>query len=412
MDRVERYTYHFHVRAAVAETMFTSLVWSASDVAARNMGAGPLEITLFTMAPGVAQIVSIFISDRLARIDRRKLLLWSGFLGRAPIFLVFFYYDLWTFLTLLTIQSFAQVPIIAAWNALLRSNYTDKLRGTLYGRASQIAAVFSGSAALGAGFWLDYDPEAVRWIYPGVGVLGILSCWIFARVRTRPGMVPAGTGPSPSSLFSFKDVLLKDRVFRIYEIGFFCYGVAFMAAITAQPLFAAQELQLSNTQMLGARAIFSLCLVLGTLRMGKLMDRVGPARLASICYALLACYVIVVSHATGGVSYLLSQVIFGVAMSGVHIAWNMGPVTFAPIQEAARYMGVHMALVGVRAMIGHPVGGLMVSITGQARYVYLFSMAFFIIAAWTMARLASDPETQERMRHGRDLPEPKRPPRA
>ena len=46
MDRVERYTYHQHIRAAVAEGLFMGIMWSAADIAKKNQGAGTLIVTL------------------------------------------------------------------------------------------------------------------------------------------------------------------------------------------------------------------------------------------------------------------------------------------------------------------------------------------------------------------------------
>lgn len=397
MDRVERYTYHFHVRAALAEGVFTSVLWTATDVAAKNLHAGWLEIMLLSMAPGVVQLLSLFVASHFASVDRRKLLIGAAFLGRLPLVVVLFSHDIWVFLALVTLQSFSQVPVTAVWNALLRANYTDAKRGTLYGRASQYSSLLAGVGAIGAGIWLDRDPEAVRWIYPVAAVFGVWACWLFARVQVRPGFTAAPAGPDAGALFTVREVLVKDRDFRVFEIGFFLYGLAFMAGATALPLLAANDLALSNTQMLGARALFGLCLMLGTPFMGRVMDRVGPARMAARCYVILLIFSVVVLHTTDWRMYLLGQVIYGFAMSGVHIAWNMGPITLAPARDAARYMGVHMALVGVRAMLGHPVGGLVIALTAQPRYVFFFSLVFFGTAAWVMWRLANERDARTRV---------------
>jgi hypothetical protein len=46
-------------------------------------------------------------------------------------------------------------------------------------------------------------------------------------------------------------------------------------------------------------------------------------------------------------------------MSGVHFVWNLGALAFAPPGRALAYTSTHAAMVGVRALIGFPLGYLM-----------------------------------------------------
>ena len=88
LDAIERSTYRLHIRAAVFEGLFTSVMWGAADVAARNMDAGPLEVTLITMAPGAALLVALFFGGVMDSASRRQLFIWPAFLGRLPILFV------------------------------------------------------------------------------------------------------------------------------------------------------------------------------------------------------------------------------------------------------------------------------------------------------------------------------------
>ena len=66
MDRVERETYRLHLRAAIFEGVFATLMWSSSEVARKGFDAGVTAIVLITMAPGAAQLLSLFIAGRIA----------------------------------------------------------------------------------------------------------------------------------------------------------------------------------------------------------------------------------------------------------------------------------------------------------------------------------------------------------
>ncbi|MEE8142279.1 MAG: MFS transporter, partial [Planctomycetota bacterium] len=139
-----------------------------------------------------------------------------------------------------------------------------------------------------------------------------------------------------------------------------------------------------------AKGLFSLAVVLFTPMMGRLMDRIGPARLAARSFGLLALYSAMLLLVQNAWSYALVETFWGVAMSGVGIVWNMGPVTLAPEGEARRYMSIHVALVGLRALIGHPLGGILTRITGDPRWVFLVAIGFLLAATWVMTSLGRD----------------------
>ena len=397
MDTIERETYRLHLRAAVFEMIFTQTMWSAVDVAAKNMDAGPFEVTIITMAPGAVLLISLFLAGFMERGTRAHLFLWPAILGRLPLLLLFFFASPWMFIALLVLQSFALMPITAALNSVVRSNYADHSRGRLYGRASQFGHLASGLFVLGFGILLDDSPTAYRYVYPLVAIFGVVSCVLFMRMPQRPNSNDTVTAAKTDPFYAIR-VLRGDRLFRLYQLGFFVYGLAFMISVTAKPLFAANTLQLSNKEMLGARALSSLMLVLFTPLMGRLLDRVNPAGLASICYPILAVTTGLLFTVNSGWAYLLCEGVFAFGMAGVFIAWNLGPVTLAEEGTAARYMGVHVALVGIRAIIGHPVGGYIASI--DPRVAFPISFLLFLVAATIMWRIRRPIE--ERMQARRE----------
>lgn len=399
MDRVERYTYRLHVRAAIPEGIFMGVIWASADIAARNMDLGDirqktLAVTLITMAPGVAMFFSVFIAGMVGAIDRSRLLIGAALIGRLPLVLVFFVTDVWWFLVLLVIQAGASVPIVAAQNSLFRTNYSDSNRGRLFGKASTYSAIASGSTLLGIGLLLDGGPDRYQIVYPVVALLGLIACFIFARIQSRSEKDAVAAPPSLRALTTLRQVLIEDRNHMWFQIGFFLYGLAFMAAFTAKPIFLTENLDLSNGEILGGRAIGAVVTVLCTAVWGRVMDRIGPARLAARNFALLGLYMVVLTATTGPLMYFVSEAVFGLAMAGILICWNMGSVTLAPPGEALRYVSVHAALVGVRALIGHPLGGAMVAYSSDytdqgPRIVFIMSAGFVLLGAWVMKRLGT-----------------------
>ncbi len=385
MEPIERRTYDLHVRAAMFEGAFNAVVASASDVATKNLGIGPYEVMLITMAPSVAQLSSLVLARLIEAGDRRSLFLYPAVLGRLPLSLLLFTSDPWVFIVLLVLQSFAAVPIIYAVNSLFRVNYRDEVRSTLYSRAARFGHIAAGIVLVGFGYWLEREPRAFQWVFPLAALAGGIACYFFARMPVPPGATPSVGAARVDVLFAAR-ILSRDRLFRIYEIGFFVYGLGFMTGITAKPLFAVNQLKLSNQELLWARALFSVVIVLATPWMGRVMNRLNAAGLSGLCCAALSLQALILALAEGAAAYFVAEAIFGLGMAGILVTWNIGPVNFATPGEAMRYMGVHVALVGVRGLIGHPAGALIAE-HSQPRYAFPVACVLFAAAAVIMFRL-------------------------
>jgi predicted MFS family arabinose efflux permease len=390
LDETERKTYGRHRSAQAFESLFLAICWSGADVAIKSFDATVLIVTLITMAPGVAMLVALFVARRLQVLGRKRLLHACALVGRAPLLLVIFIAGPWSFLALLSLQALTMSVVVANWNSLIRVNYRDKHRAHLFAHVTRLGALVSGIGTLGAGIWLDMDQTAYRYIYPIAAILGILSLWIFAGIDARRSE-HADDDPDAEAP-RFRELMRRffgDRDFLQYEIGFMLYGVAFMAISTAKPLRMAGVLDLPYATLLGSKAAFSLAMVLASVVVGISINRLGPARLAARAYWGLALYCGMLLMTTESWHLVCAEAYFGLVMTAVHIAWNLGPVLLAPnARVASSYMLIHVALVGVRSAIGHPIGGVLTEVTGDPRTVFVFSSVFFVLAALTMANLA------------------------
>ncbi len=387
MDRIEVETYRRHRFAALFEGVFGVIIWSTPEITRKALDAPILLITLIVMAPAVTQTLAIFVAGRIAASRPRRLIRTAAILGRTPlILLAFFSRDPWLILILITIQALASVTIVSAWNSVLRTNYTAPNRGTLFGRASRFQSIAAATAVIGTGIWARHDGEAYRWFIPLAAILGVIGCSIFSSTPLRSHEKAAPSAVRLSSFGLLLDVLVKDARFRRYEIGFFLYGLGFMALATAKPLISVDTLDLEWDVLLGAKAIPSICGVFLAPLFGRWMDRIGPPRLGALSFACLVLYAGALALARGPVGYCVAEGVFGTAMTGVLLIWNMGPVAFAPGGRAMHYMSVHVALVGVRGLIGHPIGGVIAAVA-DPRWVLVFSSIAWLAGSLVMASL-------------------------
>ena len=415
--RVSRYTYRLHVRAAVLEGIFAGVILTQDFVASKTLGATQFQLVVLTMAPGSSWLLSLFFANQFQGFDRKGLFLWAGVLGRLPLMAVAAMHGLWSFLAVLVLQGFVQTALIPAQNALYQQNYDPQWRGKLFGLASVWNCAATAVAALGAGLLMDVDPvksgwpawlagpEAFRWLYPAAGIAGFGACLAYGSIRLRRTGKPALHAPieavarprwSPQEMLlgpfrragsAIRTTLVEDAGFRRFEVALFVYGLGFMVM---QPVFATlfdKELGFKYSDAALAKGVvFYVVTVVSVAAAGRMYDRVGLERLGARATILLAVFATSLALVQDKTQAVAAFAIFGLAMAALNIVWAMGPIHYAPHGHAARYMSIHVALVGLRALIGHPLGGLIAHGAGSSRPAFVVAAGLFGISTVLMMR--------------------------
>ncbi|MCK6480280.1 MAG: MFS transporter [Planctomycetes bacterium] len=399
---VSRYTYRLHARAALLEGILAGILVTQDVVARKTLEADQFQIMLLTMAPSASMLLALVLARRFADVEQRKVFLWAGVLGRLSLLGMAMVFGPWPFLGILLVGAVVQTVVIPAQNAVYQANYKPEIRGRLFGRAQVYGGVATAAAALGAGVWLDHDPAAYRWLYPIAGAAGFASAMVFGRIRLRrsaslpaaaAGPGAAGSpGPSaappparaPSPLWR---LLFEDAPFRRFETAMFVYGLGFMCMMPVFARLFVDELNMDYSDAsLAKGVVFSAVPVVALSFAGRMHDRLGLERVATRAYVVLAVFAAGMAVVRTPAQVVAGFALFGLGMAGVNIAWSMGPIKYAPPGEAARYMGVHVALVGIRALIGHPLGASVAAASGSSRPTFAMAAGFFSLATVLMMR--------------------------
>jgi hypothetical protein len=184
-------------------------------------------------------------------------------------------------------------------------------------------------------------------------------------------------------------ILRADRAFLAYESAFFLYGLGFLMNLPLVVLLITDRLHLSYGQASWARFVVPpVMMVLFSPVAGRLLDRSHSSTMMAVACFLLAVHSVLLAVAGGIGLLLLSYFIFGVAMTGVNLAWNLGPVQFARTErDSMDYMGVHVTLTGLRGALAPLL------VIGAKRFLgltagFAVSTAFFLAATLLMARLS------------------------
>lgn len=403
LSRVALYTARYHVPAAALEGLVAG-VFALNDVVLRKtFGASALLITLMVMAQPVSQLLAIVWGNLMEGRPKRPFILGFGGVGRLSLLFVGLAVTPVAFAVPVVVSVSLALAIIPALNALYQSNYRDHERGRVFGWVMSGTALANITASLAAGHLMDINPAWYRVVYPVAGLFGLGSAILYYRIRARrgpngaPGMSDAALGPAEwfdavgrairSPFRGAATVFRQDPGFFRFEIGYMLYGLAFMILQPVLPIFLVDEIHVQYSQAATARGlIFYGIIALLSPWFGRLLDRWNAVRLSILGFALLIFFplALAVSRSVAGVYGAFA--LYGIAMTGVNIAWTMGPILFAGRRDAASYMGIHVTMVGIRGLLGNPIGLLLLQTIGS-RPTFLVASVLFGLGTLVMIRL-------------------------
>jgi hypothetical protein len=184
-------------------------------------------------------------------------------------------------------------------------------------------------------------------------------------------------------------ILKSNPSFFRFEINFFIYGMAFMILTPVVPVFLVDNLHLSYSPISFAKGlVFHSALIIFTPLMGKYHGRGSPSRFCGYVFFLLALYpATLVSAKYFGINIpqavYISYFLFGLAMSGVSMAWALSSIFYAPFNEVSNYQAVHVTLTGIRGIFS-PALGYIVMQMFQIEYAFYLSTFLFLLSSILM----------------------------
>jgi len=411
---IEQRTFRQAAFASAGEGMTNGLLSLNAYVAVTAFGAMEAGIhrevsTLVTMLPSVAMLFATAYDSGPAVRGRRRYFLFAAVFGR----LVFGLVPLLIFLPHVS-STFAFVALVAfsalicagvppALNQLWGANYVPASRGKRFAWNSSLSMLMVMTGAFIAGVILDSPPvfgdhanHVV--LYPVAAVVGALALLGFYAIRMRHS--PGGYARKIKGFIPrLKDsygrafgLLRHDKHFRTYELGFFIYGIAFMMLLPAIPIMFAMYLEADYGEFSKATVVtmqatlMVMAPIVAWLSSGRRVTLVTAFAFASL--ALFPLMLGVTAYTQQMVFAYLSFVLFGVAMSGVHFVWNLGALAFAKGGNALAYTSTHATMVGVRALIGFPLGYvLMRAFPNTLLPVFGAASGLLLVATFILLRL-------------------------
>lgn len=396
-----RRTYQFHVVAAFFEGINRIMMMMAGFLLKKTMDIPDRTVTLYFSMAMTIFILSSIGASFIKQSNHRKIILMTGILGRLSFVGLFAFHPPGFVIFLVVWGNLMQAIFLPAQNMIFRSNYLRENRGVTYARAKTIMYVTAAAAGALAGEALEWKEYLFPAVFALIGVSGFvmyLLYFLMPRNHEREAAVTAVENQRRNFFGDFFEILKKDRLFLRYELYFFLYGCGFMMVQPLMPIFLNNELGANWKEASSVlTVIHPIMIILFLPLFGRLLDRTNAIPVASLAFLLLSLWPLVLSFTTTITLAYVSAAFFGIAMSGVDVAWNLGSLTFAKKENIQGYTAVHVTFVGLRAAT-IPHLGLLLQERYSWRFLFLVASATLITASILMftlykkARTLSDGE--------------------
>ena len=352
--------------------------------------------------------VFLFIFNQLRKRikNKRKMLIITGLLTRLPLLLLFLiprndasmtgqsgwhYLFLFVFL----VYFFGNIIIYPAINVLLKTNYRHEHFGKLFSYATSLNKIIILFSTFAYGLLLDADNFAFTWVFPVVGVLGVLSLYVLSEIDYSAVVQhPAALGLKASikeSWLNMLRILKTNKPYRHFEIGFMFYGFSFMISITIINIFFQDALGLNYSSVAFYKNAYNVLAIMLLPFFGKLLTHIDPRRFAALTFAALFLYIFFLLMTDYFPSYteilgikiyymlIFSFLFYGIFAAMMSLLWFIGSAYFCKPEEADDYQSLHLSLTGVRSLFAPLIGVFFYELVGFAG-TFMLTLAVLLFA--------------------------------
>jgi MFS family permease len=296
--------------------------------------------------------------------------------------------------------------LVPATNAIYQENVGVTNRGRIFGITASVSTFIAMGITYLIGRMLDLNESSYHFILLITGISGFLSALTLSFIHFDTNYAKPLMQPLTTREFIFTpitrmiQILRTDREFAKFERNFSFYGMGFIILQPVLPLYMVQYLKMNYTNNFLAKGILSQLgvLVLSPV-IGKLHDKCHPHLFTSLSFGSLALFPMLLLASGFATSYFFSVllvniafVLFGVAMTGVNIAWNMGSIFFASEGESPMYQSVHVTMTGIRGVLAPLLALLILRVVGAlfsqliGIYTVFAAALFFLLLAAFLSR--------------------------
>ncbi len=305
----------------------------------------------------------------------------------------------WILLTSVVLCRVLITGIITVRSVAWSLNYDRVLRARATGRLQAITSLTVVLTTSLAGLILDAHPENFRWIYAAGALFGGVGVWLFrgvlVRGEKRHRVLERRGAQEGRRRDGFFEVLRKDTLYARYQLHQFISGTANMMLEPPLVYLVTKQLGASYFVSIGIVMLIPFTLNLATMPLwARYLDKVHVTEFRARQNAGWVIGVLIMFWGAWTFSLwwlALGRIITGIVNGGGNLAWQLGHNDFAPRDQIATYMGIHVTLTGVRGAfapflgmalyLGWDAQGYVPGSTGLSAWLFLLS-ALLGVVAW------------------------------
>ncbi|MCB5278377.1 MAG: MFS transporter [Candidatus Cloacimonetes bacterium] len=393
-----RQTVYLLMLAAVFNGAVQSLAQTQDIIARKALHARDWQLMLMTMIWPVSNFLSIWWG-RLFEKSRHKsyYFIAGGVVGRLTLLYAIWLSTMNEYLVIMALLYSANSMLLPAQNSIYQRNIRPQRRAAVYGYTLSIGMAISIVLTFIVGRALDIQESSFRWILALTGIAGFISTLLHSRINIQEPMIePSQIHEKVTLKAAFLDpiqrslaLMKQNKAFSAFERSFSIYGMGYIMMQPIIPIYMVDRLQLSYTNNFLAKGVLSqLGMLFLAPLFGSLHDRMHPFKYIGFSFALLMLFplLFVLSSYWAGESVVaviivfVAYTIFGLAMTGVNMAWNMSSIFFAGNEDAAMYQSVHVTLTGVRGLVAPVLGFTLLRLIG-IESVFIVAAGFLALAS-------------------------------
>lgn len=400
LNPLEKKTFRIHLSYLLIEGIVTGVLALNEFIFIKSLKGSSYQLSILFMFSIVLLLMSLFLNEYLKRYrNKTKLLIAVGFITRLPLVVLLFFpasvsemtsneiYH-YIFLAVFFIYYIAQPVVMPVMVQCLKSSYRHENFGKLYSYAATSNRVVMLVITFLFGLLLDFDNFSFRYIYPLIGILGIISITLLSRVSGHCAMNFTGKTTIPESVRnswnSFVKIIRENKHFRDFEIGFMFYGYAWMSVSVLLNLFYDRAIHLNYSSTAFYKNIYNLIAIFLLPTFGRLIGKINLRKFSIMTYGFMLLMVIftaLTQYFPSGFTWMglklyhlmiIASIAYGFFAGAMPLLWDIGSAYFCSNEEVDTYQSIHISLTGVRGLFS-PILGIW--IFEQTGFTFAFGVA-------------------------------------
>ncbi|MFO8130446.1 MAG: MFS transporter [Bacteroidales bacterium] len=365
---------------------------------------------LFQFSMIVFTFLFFFNALRKRIKNKRKMLRITALVTRLPLALIFFFpknqaemmehpeYH-YIFLGLFLIYYFGNIILFPAVNVLLKTNYRHHNFGKLYSYATSLNKVIMLATIFVYGILLDRDNFVFVYVFPLVAFLSLISVIFLSRIdysNVQQSVKGKNLWDSVRmSVAGMNRILILNKPYRHFEIGFMLYGFAFMVSHTIVNIFFKEALELNYSSVAFYKNSYNILAIVLLPFFGKLLGNIDPRKFAAFTFGSLTLYIfflLMTEYIPVFIDWweirfyatlVFAFIFYGIFAATMPLLWNIGSAYFCKPEEADDYQSLHLSLTGLRAVFAPLIGVFFYELIGFTG-TFSLTIASLFAAMWLM----------------------------